>query len=184
MKTLLGGLGLFLLIHMLPQVRPLRYWLRLRIGNERYLAFFSFFTLIALMLVGIGYSQTEVQLLWQRPQWTSLLTLVLMPFSLALILAAFQRCNLKRLTLHPMMWGISLWALAHLISNGSQRSLILFGTLGCFALYKQWVLRRRWPELKFARAPLWRDLSLALQALLLTYLMLQIHPWLFGVAAL
>jgi len=183
MNTLLSGLGLFLLIHMLPQARGLRYRLRIRFGRERYLAFFSFFTLISLMLVGIGYAQVSPDPLWSPPQWAPLLTLALMPFSLALILAAFQRCNLKRLTLHPMMWGIALWALAHLVSKGELHSLILFGSLGSFALYKQWVLRRRWPDLRFARAPLWRDLSLVLQALALTYLMLQIHPWLFGVAA-
>ena len=34
-----------------------------------------------------------------------------------------------RITRHPFLWGIALWALVHLIVNGDLASLIFFGSL-------------------------------------------------------
>src|SRR5579863_2921727 len=37
--------------------------------------------------------------------------------------------GITRITRHPFLWGVALWALAHLIVNGDLASLILFGSL-------------------------------------------------------
>lgn len=48
-----------------------------------------------------------------------------------------------RITRHPVVWGLALWALLHLIANGDVASLILFGSLyglciaGSFSLDKK-----------------------------------------------
>jgi uncharacterized membrane protein len=34
-----------------------------------------------------------------------------------------------RITRHPFLWGVALWAVVHLIVNGDLASLILFGSL-------------------------------------------------------
>jgi uncharacterized membrane protein len=34
-----------------------------------------------------------------------------------------------RVTRHPFLWGLALWALTHLLANGDVASLILFGSL-------------------------------------------------------
>ena len=39
-----------------------------------------------------------------------------------------------RVTRHPFMWGVGVWALLHLCVNGDQASLIFFGTLAVLAL--------------------------------------------------
>jgi len=39
-----------------------------------------------------------------------------------------------RITRHPFLWGVALWALVHLIVNGDLASLILFGSLLVLAL--------------------------------------------------
>lgn len=39
-----------------------------------------------------------------------------------------------RITRHPFLWGVALWALAHLVVNGDLASLILFGSLLVLAL--------------------------------------------------
>jgi uncharacterized membrane protein len=39
-----------------------------------------------------------------------------------------------RVTRHPFLWGVALWALVHLIVNGDLASLILFGSLLVLAL--------------------------------------------------
>jgi uncharacterized membrane protein len=37
--------------------------------------------------------------------------------------------GIQRITRHPFLWGMSLWAGAHLLANGSVRDLVLFGAL-------------------------------------------------------
>ena len=53
-----------------------------------------------------------------------------MPFALILLAASFIPGNLKRLTAHPMLWSITLWALVHLLANGDLAGLLLFGGFG------------------------------------------------------
>ena len=39
-----------------------------------------------------------------------------------------------KVTRHPVLWGIGLWAFVHVMANGDLASLILFGSLGVLAL--------------------------------------------------
>ncbi len=184
MAALLGGLGLFIIVHLLPEARALRERLRQKLGVNHYLAVFSVLSLAALVLAGVGKAQALRIDLWQPPAFAYQLTFLLMPLALLLLLASLQRCNIKRLTLHPMLWGIALWGLAHLLSNGDRASVILFATLALFALYKQWVLRQRWPELQHPRVSWWRDLGVLLQGIIVTAVLVRWHGWLFGVPLL
>jgi len=42
--------------------------------------------------------------------------------------------GIVRITRHPFLWGVALWALVHLIVNGDLASFILFGSLLLLAL--------------------------------------------------
>lgn len=42
--------------------------------------------------------------------------------------------GIMRITRHPFLWGVALWALVHLIINGDLASLVLFGSLLVLAL--------------------------------------------------
>ncbi len=42
--------------------------------------------------------------------------------------------GIVRITRHPFLWGVALWALAHLVVNGDLAGLILFGSLLVLAL--------------------------------------------------
>jgi uncharacterized membrane protein len=42
--------------------------------------------------------------------------------------------GMVRITRHPFLWGVALWAAVHLIVNGQVASLILFGTLLVLAI--------------------------------------------------
>jgi uncharacterized membrane protein len=39
-----------------------------------------------------------------------------------------------RITRHPFLWGVALWAFVHLIANGDLASMIFFGSLLVLAL--------------------------------------------------
>jgi uncharacterized membrane protein len=42
--------------------------------------------------------------------------------------------GMVRITRHPFLWGVALWAVTHLIVNGELASLILFGTFLVLAI--------------------------------------------------
>jgi uncharacterized membrane protein len=42
--------------------------------------------------------------------------------------------GMVRITRHPFLWGVALWSVAHLITNGDLASMIFFGSLLVLAL--------------------------------------------------
>ena len=43
---------------------------------------------------------------------------------------------------HPMLWGMVVWAVAHLLVNGDAASVLLFGGLGLWALVQMAAINR------------------------------------------
>jgi uncharacterized membrane protein len=43
--------------------------------------------------------------------------------------------GMLRVTRHPFLWGVALWAAGHLMVNGDLASLVLFGSLLLLALF-------------------------------------------------
>jgi len=66
--------------------------------------------------------------------------------------------GMVRITRHPFLWGVGLWAATHLVLNGDVASLILFGTFLVLAVGGTASIdakrRRKFPERwpKFAQA--------------------------------
>jgi uncharacterized membrane protein len=104
-----------------------------------------------------------------------------MPVALTLLVAAFMPTNLKRFTRHPMLWGVTIWAAVHLLSNGDLASLILFGSFGAFSLFDMWSANRRGAELSSQALPYWRDLLVVVVGAIVYVAFLKSHAWLFGV---
>ena len=48
--------------------------------------------------------------------------------------AASPATGIIRVTRHPFMWGVALWALLHLAANGDEASVIFFGSIAVLAL--------------------------------------------------
>jgi uncharacterized membrane protein len=51
------------------------------------------------------------------------------------------------ITRHPVMWGVALWALAHLTSQPNIRGLLFFGSLALVALVGSWLQQWRKAQL-------------------------------------
>jgi uncharacterized membrane protein len=60
-----------------------------------------------------------------------------------LVLAAYLPGHIKQKAKHPMLAGVKLWALAHLLSNGDLGSIILFGSFLAWAVYDRIAVKRR-----------------------------------------
>lgn len=42
--------------------------------------------------------------------------------------------GILRVTRHPFLWGVAIWAVAHLLANGERFAVMLFGALGVMVL--------------------------------------------------
>jgi uncharacterized membrane protein len=153
--------------------------------------------------------------------WSAWVPLVVMPFALLLAVCGIGALRpsaigapdtldqaepvrgMLRVTRHPFMWGVALWALAHLVPNGAAAEVVLFTTFAVLAL-----LGTRMIDQKFAvrRAAQWQRFAATSSnlpfaailagrqhlvvaeigwsrvgiTLLLYAVLLAIHPWLFG----
>ena len=56
-----------------------------------------------------------------------------------------------RITRHPVMWGVGLWAAIHIVANGDLASLLFFGGFLLTALGGAWHLDRRMAATEGAR---------------------------------
>jgi protein-S-isoprenylcysteine O-methyltransferase Ste14 len=61
----------------------------------------------------------------------------------ALVAAYAPAGKIKGLLRHPMLVGVKVWALAHLLVNGDLGSIILFGALLAWAVYDRIAVKRR-----------------------------------------
>ena len=109
-----------------------------------------------------------------------------------------------RVTRHPVMWAIGLWALSHFVTNGDLASIWFFGVIGALALggtvlidrKKQLALGSNWQRLAGITSNIpfaalmtgrtrlrWRDIGLLrpLAALLLYAVLFLAHPFFAGV---
>ncbi len=80
---------------------------------------------------------------------------------------------------HPMLLGIVIWAVAHLLVNGDVASLVLFGGLGLWALAEMAIINRaEGPWSAPAEGPIVNDAKFAVLALVLYAAFAGVHYWL------
>jgi uncharacterized membrane protein len=146
LAILVLGLAVFLATHIFTAYRDARQALIARIGEGAYKGIYSLISLIGLVLIVYGYARyrsSEWIDVWYPPAWTRHVTVALAWPAMVCVVAAYIPGRIKTTLKHPMLVGIKLWALAHLISNGDLGSVVLFGTLLGYAVFDRISLKRR-----------------------------------------
>ena len=225
MIELLPAAALLLATHYGISSTPLRGWLVARIGERPYLILYSVVALGALIWLIVAYRRAPFIELWTAPAWSAWLPLVVMPFALLLLVCGVSTLNptavgapdtldqaepargILRVTRHPFMWGVALWALAHMAANGDAAALVLFGTFAVLALLGTLLIDHKFrarrgsqwqrfaamtSNLPFAAILVGRQHLVLAEigwerggiALALYVVLLALHPWLFGLSAL
>ena len=83
---------------------------------------------LALIVWGYGAARQQPVLLWIAPVWTRHLAALLTIPAFVLLVATYVPGNsIKARVHHPMVLGVTLWALAHLLANNTLADLLLFG---------------------------------------------------------
>jgi uncharacterized membrane protein len=147
MTVLILGLVVFLGIHTFTTLRTSRAALIHSLGEGPYKGLYSLLSAVGLGLIvwGFGlYRTSAYQQLWVPPQWLHPVALVLMWFAFVALAAAYSPAGKIKATLrHPMLLGVKIWALAHLLVNGDVGGMILFASLLLWAGYDRMALKRR-----------------------------------------
>jgi len=207
----------FLALHVLPST-PLRPALVGAVGERVYLGLFSLASLAAIVWMVIAFKAAPLAALWPALRH---LPSAVMPFSFILVVGGVMTPNptavgaaklleredpargILRVTRHPVMWGIMLWAGAHLLARGELKSTVFFGSFLLLAAAGTVLMDRRkavlygerWtrfagltsnlPFLAIAQGRnrfVWREIGvrkivIAVVAFALFFLL---HPWLIG----
>jgi uncharacterized membrane protein len=153
MLWLIAASSFFLLIHFGVSGTRLRDVLVARLGAGPYRGAFAVASLVGIVWMTRAYRRAPAVDLWGQ-------LIGLRPLAFALVLIAFlfvgiglatpspTRVGMEtklaqgteivrgivRITRHPFLWGVGLWAFVHLIVNGDLASVILFGSLLLLAL--------------------------------------------------
>ena len=147
MVYLVLGLVIFLGAHSARMVADgWRTRTRARVGEGAYKGIYSLASLLgfALIIWGFGVARQQPVQLWSPPvamrHVAALLTLV----SFVLLAAAYVPGNgIKARVHHPMVLGVKVWALAHLLANGTVAHMVLFGSFLAWAVWNFIASRQR-----------------------------------------
>jgi uncharacterized membrane protein len=146
MALLLAGLVIFLGLHSVSIVAPAwRDAQVVRLGEGAWKGLYSVVSIIGfvLMLYGFGLARQSPVVLYSPPAALRHLTLLLMLPVFPLFIAAYMPGRIKRATKHPMLLAVKLWALAHLLANGTLNDVVLFGAFLAWAVIDHISVKRR-----------------------------------------
>jgi len=152
MLALLLSSAFFVGIHLYVAGTRVRDRLVSKLGEPRYLIGFSLASAVGLGAMIYAYTRSPTSVWWLPPQGARYLIpfMVFLAFQLVVIgllspnpTAVGAEAKLGEpgvvrgilcITRHPFLWGVALWATAHLVVNGDSKSIAFFGAFLFVAL--------------------------------------------------
>ncbi|MBL8562502.1 MAG: hypothetical protein JNN06_09490 [Gemmobacter sp.] len=138
MPLLALGLALWVVPHLLKRLAP---DLRAQWGERGKLPL-TLAMVAGIALMVLGYRAAEGSFYWGRSPAMVGINNLLMLLSIYLFAAAGMKTAVARKLRHPMLLGVVLWSVAHLLVNGDTPSFLLFGGLGLWALIQMALINR------------------------------------------
>jgi uncharacterized membrane protein len=159
-------------------------------GLKTWRAIYAAISLLSIVLIvaGYGVARNATPIVWSPPVWAIHVAILLTIPAFVLMAASFvSGTRIRRKVGHPLLLGVKIWALAHLLANGSIADILLFGAFLIWSVVAYANARRRDRKagtVYVAGAPS-RDV-IAVVAGLFAWIVfaLWLHRWLIGVAPL
>lgn len=152
MQDLVAATAFFLGIHLGIAGTKVRDALVARIGEKAFRIGFAVLSVAGLVWLIRAYSRAPLVPLWSPPSWMLYVTIALafvgaLYVVIGLLTPTPTTVNrgklldsaevvrgIVRITRHPFLWGVALWALGHLLVNGDAASMLVFGMFLVLAL--------------------------------------------------
>lgn len=169
----LVAFAVFVLAHVLPARPAMRGRLVALMGERVYLLAYSAVSLGLLYWLILAAGRAPVVVLWGTAPWQLWVPNLVMPVVVVLAVAGIgvanpfsfggssehrfdpERPGITALSRHPLLLAITLWALAHLVPNGTAAQALLFGLFAVFAGFGMVMLdrrrRRQWGAVRFTQ---------------------------------
>lgn len=131
MNRLILGLVTFFGVHLISMLAlDWRNRVAERLGTRVWQGIYSVVALIGFYLIvsGYGAARASAALVYTTPQELRYVAAVLMLPFFPLALASVFSGRIRTRVQHPLLLSAMLWAVAHLLTNGSAADLLLFGT--------------------------------------------------------
>ena len=146
MTRLIVGLVLFFGIHSISLLAlGWRNRVAERLGTRAWQALYSVASLVAfyVLVTGFGAARASAAVLYVSPPWLGYVAALLMLPAFTLALASVLPGRIQVRARHPLLEATKLWALAHLLTNGSVADLLLFGSFLVWAIAVRISLKHR-----------------------------------------
>jgi uncharacterized membrane protein len=120
------------------------------LGKNGYTAAFAVASVIGLVWLGTAYNRAPYLVTWGMLEWWKPIAIILMLPASLLVVIGLTTPNptsvaqegrvgqppqgIVRITRHPFLTGVGLWAVVHLVGNGDVASLVFFATWAIVAL--------------------------------------------------
>jgi uncharacterized membrane protein len=134
MVYLYSGIILFFGVHLIPAFSGVKRGLQTRLGMRGYRALFALVALLGLGLMIWGRVVSGHDAVYEPPAWGKPVTFMLVLFAFILLASANMKGRIRKIVRHPMLLGVLLWSVGHLLVNGDRASLWLFGSFALFSL--------------------------------------------------
>lgn len=167
----------FLAVHLFVAGTRLRGKIVGTIGENAWLATFSVVSLVGISWLAWSYGQAVLgpnHLYWATPLWALHLSPLVILLAAFFVVIGITTPNptavgaealaekpetvkgMLRITRHPFLWGVAIWALWHMLINGDQASIIFFGTFALLAILGTFSIDKK-KRLKLGAA--WTDFA-------------------------
>jgi len=161
MYLLLASCLFFIAIHVGISGTDVRGQMIERLGKTRYLVLFSLLSAVGLFWLVTSYISAPVFQIWPKWQILGIIAKLLMLPAVIFFVLAFASPNptavggakilaakpaamgIFKITRHPFLWSLVIWAIAHIIANGDLAGIIFFGGLAGLALFGSRLIDRR-----------------------------------------
>lgn len=182
MLLLVLGMVLFAGVHLTPSLAPsVKAGAMQRLGEGPYKGIFSLLLLAALALIIVGWRDVEPVPVYPPPESLHVFALGLLGVAFLLMAASARNSRLRLLIRHPQLTGVALWGIAHLMLNGDNRSLVLFGGMALWAAVEIVAINRREGVWIKGSPPSWgAELVTLCIAAITVAVVVVVHPWISG----
>ena len=186
MMWLVLGVVLWSVVHLYPSVAAShRNKLSASMGNA-YQGIFALLIVGSIVLMVFGWKNTIPTQIYTPPTWGRHLTMLLILIAIILFGAANVKTRIREWIRHPMLTGMLVWSIGHLLANGDSRSVVLFGGLGLWAIVSQLTINKRdgaWVKPTDSKG-LKTEIILVVVSLVLYAGLLFLHPYFAGMSVM
>nr|WP_111298096.1 NnrU family protein [Paracoccus saliphilus] len=181
MLILILGVALWWAAHLYKRFAPGQ---RAAMG-DRGRGLVSLVLVLSIILMVVGYGRAEGAFFWgPNPALVGINNLLVL-VAFYLFAAAGMKTAITARMRHPMLWGFSLWAIAHLLVNGDTPSFVLFGGLLAWAFVEMAAISHASPwQRPTGPFPARKEAMAAVGAVIVMVVVGVIHgwigPWPFG----